>query len=275
MFSVAVIIPTFNRALLLKRAISSVGINRLAKVEIIVVDDGSNDQTRAMVRQKFPDINYIYQSNTGVSAARNKGIAASNSEWLAFLDSDDEWLAGKLDVQIKALQKQPKYQICHSEERWISNGKKINPKLCHQKTGGWIFRHCLPLCVISPSSVLINRRVFADVGNFDEDLPACEDYDMWLRITAKYPVLYISDAQIIKYGGHPNQLSKKYWGMDRFRVVALQKIINSGSLSPADQQQAVAMLLQKCAILLQGASKRGKQDAVNYYQQIIATQQNH
>lgn len=266
---VSVIIPTFNRCSLLQRALESIGGHSAGAPEIIVVDDGSTDDTAAMVRLGFPAVRYVYQANKGVSAARNKGLLLATGEWLAFLDADDVWLPGKLETQMQLLQRMPDYKVCHTEERWIRNGVRVNQMNKHQKAGGWIFRHCLPLCAMSPSSVVIHASVFDAVGCFDPTLPVCEDYDLWLRITARYPVLFIKQPQIIKYGGHPDQLSRQYWGMDRFRIQALEKSIASNTLTPDNKQQAVQMLLAKCRIVQQGGLKRGNLERVQQYQKII------
>lgn len=269
MDKVSVIIPTFNRCKLLKRALDSVCKQTLAAFEIIIVDDGSTDDTAQMVNLYFPKVNYFYQSNKGVSSSRNKGLIEAKGDWIAFLDSDDEWLPGKLETQMQALKAEPDVKVCHTEEVWIRNGVRVNQMKKHKKKGGWIFSQCLPLCAMSPSSILIQRTVFEHVGGFDTTLSACEDYDLWLRITAQYPVLYIEQPQIIKYAGHEDQLSKKYWGMDRFRIKALQSIIVGNTLTDEYKQQAIAMLLKKCQIFQKGALKREKTEDVQHYQQII------
>jgi len=240
-------------------------------VELIVVDDGSTDDTAELIKNRFPQVKFIQQKNSGVSAARNTGIKNALGQWIAFLDSDDEWLPQKLKYQMKQLEQYPDYKICHSDEIWIKNGRFINPKNKHKKFGGWIFDKCLPLCAISPSTVLIHRQIFTAVGLFDETLPACEDYDLWLRITARYPVLYSEDKLINKYGGHPDQLSARYWGMDRYRIYSLHKIISSGALNTADKQLAIEILQKKVSIYLIGARKRGKKEEVEYYQQLLAS----
>ncbi|MEN8259326.1 MAG: glycosyltransferase family 2 protein, partial [Pseudomonadota bacterium] len=186
--------------------------------------------------------------------------------WLAFLDSDDQWLPHKLEVQVEKLQGQPSIRVCHTEEIWIRNGRRVNPAGKHAKQGGWIFRSCLPLCAMSPSSILIHRAVFDSVGLFDERLPACEDYDLWLRITARYPVLFVDEPLIVKYGGHADQLSRKHWGMDRFRIRALEKVLIAGGLAPECERAARDMLVGKARIYLEGARKRGKQDEVRHYE---------
>lgn len=234
-----------------------------------MIDDGSNDATAAMMSTEFSDVDYHSQPNSGVSAARNAGIRQAAGTWLAFLDSDDEWLPDKLAAQVELLTAHPELKVCHSDEIWIRHGRRVNAMKKHAKQGGWIFQHCLPLCAMSPSSVLIHRSVFDAIGVFDTTLPACEDYDLWLRITARYPVGYIDAPQIIKYGGHDDQLSRKYWGMDRFRIQALQRIIEDGHLQEPDRKAAVAMLLNKTAIYLNGCNKRGKESESAYYTELI------
>lgn len=266
---VSIIIPTFNRNTLLQRALNSIYKQTYSNFEIIVVDDGSTDQTDKMIKDRFPKVRYLPQPNAGVSRARNKGIEIAHGEWFAFLDSDDEWLPQKLANQISLLKSKPDYKICHTEEQWVRDGIKVNQMKKHKKTGGWIFSQCLPLCAMSPSSIVIHNSIFSELGCFDTTLPACEDYDMWLRITAKYPVLYIDEPQIIKYGGHNDQLSKKHWGMDRYRIIALQKIILGNTLTDQNKQKAISTLLKKCKIFQKGALKRGKQDDGSHYQKII------
>ncbi|MCK5889574.1 MAG: glycosyltransferase family 2 protein [Methylococcales bacterium] len=266
---VSIIVPTFNRCHFLRRALHSITRQTYVDIEVIVIDDGSTDKTGEMIAEEFSNIIYIFQSNAGVSSARNKALEYAKGEWIAFLDSDDEWLPNKLDNQINLLKSNPDYKICHTEEQWVRNGVKVNQMKKHKKVGGWIFSECLPLCAMSPSSIMIHHSVFTDVGVFDPELPACEDYDLWLRITSKYPVLLIDEPQIIKYGGHEDQLSQKYWGMDRYRIIALQKIILSDSLSDENRQKATSMLLKKCKIFRQGALKRDKQEVALHYQNIM------
>ncbi len=269
MLKVSIIIPVYNRCVLLKRALESVATQTFSDYEVIVVDDGSTDETADMIKTFFPDVRYFKQPNKGVSSARNKGLLEAKGEWLAFLDSDDEWLPQKLEKQMALVADNPGFKVCHTEEIWIRHGVRVNQMKKHKKEGGWIFSQCLPLCAMSPSSIVIHRSVLDDIGDFDITLPACEDYDLWLRVSAKYPVLYIDDPQIKKYGGHEDQLSMKYWGMDRYRIQALQNIISGDSLGENNKQQAIAMLLKKCHIFKKGALKRGKRENAQAYQQII------
>lgn len=273
--SVSVIIPTFNRANVLGRTIKSVLQQSLPAKEIIIVDDGSDDHTQQVVaalqRSAVVPISILYQKNSGVSAARNSGIRHANGEWIAFLDSDDAWLHDKLKNQAGLIAQHPGFRLCHTQENWIRNGVQIKQMKKHAKSGGHIFQQCLPLCVISPSSVVIHRSLFDAVGLFDETLPACEDYDLWLRICAHEAVLYVDTPQILKYGGHDDQLSRKYWGMDRFRIKALQKILQDPGLDKSQQQLVVKTLRYKAGILRQGAEKRNNQLRADKYRKIEAT----
>ncbi len=268
---ISVIIPTFNRAHLLPRSIDSLLNQTISAHTVVIVDDGSTDGTENLVSEKYPEITYLRQDNLGVSAARNAGIAATSGEWLAFLDSDDEWLPEKLQCQMEALAAEPEMMLCHTDEIWIRNGKRVNPMKKHDKHGGWIFDKCLPLCCVSPSSVIIHRSVFDEVGLFDQSLPACEDYDLWLRVTARYPVLYLNEKLIVKYGGHDDQLSQKYWGMDRYRIRALEKILGTNILNEKDRLAAEDMLTQKVRIYTEGARKRGKLDEAKEIEERWAT----
>ncbi len=262
---ISVVIPTHDRAQLLARALESVRNQTFQAQEIIVVDDGSRDDTRQLLESRFPECRYFYQDNRGVSSARNRGIEAARCDWIALLDSDDEWLAGKLAAQRAQLNSEPQTRLCHTEEIWIRNGRRVNPMKKHAKAGGWIFQNCLPLCVISPSAALIHRSLFSEVGLFDESLPACEDYDLWLRICARNPVALVETPQLIKYGGHPDQLSHRHWGMDRFRLQALEKIIRSGAIQGKALMAAVSTLIEKAEILAQGAEKRGRHEEALFY----------
>ena len=262
---ISVIITTYNRAGLITKAIESVLNQNSAADEIIVVDDGSTDGTDGIIQDKFPQIQYLYQDNQGISAARNLGIKQAANPWIAILDSDDEWLSDKLHKQRAALFSNPDYKICHTDEIWIRRGKRVNQMKKHKKHGGDIYTYCLPLCIISPSSVVIHRDIFLKYGVFDIDLPVCEDYDMWLRICAFEKVLYLDEPLIRKYGGHSDQLSHKYWGMDRFRIKALQKIIGNNLLSTDKKKASIQMLLDKIRIYNAGAEKRGKKGDTEYY----------
>jgi len=254
---VSVIIPTYNRRELVREAIASVLAQSFNDFELIVVDDGSADGTAEVVRE-FMGVRYVWQPNRGVSAARNSGVSLTSGELLAFLDSDDVWQPQKLEQQVTLFAQYPEAQICQSEEIWLRNGVRVNQHNKHRKIGGDIFARSLELCLVSPSAVMMRRELFERIGRFDEDLPACEDYDLWLRIAATIPVHLIDTPLVIKRGGHADQLSHKFWGLDRFRATALCKLLASGVLSEEQRRQTEHVLRRKCMILAKGAEKRGQ-----------------
>jgi len=262
---ISVVIPSHNRRHTLARALQSVVDQTSAVDEVILVDDGSTDGSIDMVEQEFPQVKIIRQPNRGVSAARNRGIAAARFEWIALLDSDDSWMPQKIEQVRKAWLQQPEFVLYHSDEIWIRRGIRVNPKHKHRKSGGWIFESCLPLCAISPSASVISKTALHSVGMFDETLPACEDYDLWLRLCHQYPVHYIDQALITKYGGHGDQLSRQHPAMDRFRIRALYRLLKTSALSPDDYRAAEATLLGKLDILITGAVKHRNQDLIDEF----------
>ena len=266
--NISVVIPSYNRKEFLKRSIDS-AINQTKKpFEIIVVDDGSTDGTETMIKSDYDFVKFIKQKNKGVSAARNIGIKVSIGEWICFLDSDDEWKKDKLEKQINAMKSNPGYKFFHSNEIWIKNGIRINQKKKHKKYGGDIFDKCLDMCRISPSSVMINKTVFDEVGNFNEDLVVCEDYELWLRICDKYRVFFIDEPLIIKYGGHQGQLSYSIESIENHRIKALEYLI-LGNLNRKNKRHAIQMLLSKLNIYLKGLVKRRKNDEIAVYEEKI------
>ncbi|RJP86427.1 MAG: glycosyltransferase [Desulfobacteraceae bacterium] len=262
---VSVIIPAFNRAWCLKKAIDSVLAQDYPHFELIVVDDGSTDETRNLLAEYAGAIKVIHlPAKHGVSAARNRGVAASSGTLIAFLDSDDYWYPQKLTAQVDFFNANPEALICQTEEIWIRDGKRANPKKKHKKLSGMIFQPSLALCLISPSAVMMRKTLFMKMDGFDESLPACEDYDLWLRITCRYPVYLISTPHIVKTGGHEDQLSSAE-GLDKFRIHALKKILMSGLLTDRQYRDAQEMLKTKCRIYADGCMKHGRRTVATYY----------
>jgi glycosyltransferase involved in cell wall biosynthesis len=255
---ISVIIPTYNRAFCLERAISSVLAQVGADFELIVVDDGSTDGTRELLKPLVVTgrLRYLAQPNRGVSAARNLGIRAAQGSWLAFLDSDDEWRSGKLAAQIQDLEIRPELAVSQCQEIWIRGGRPVNPGRRHRKKEGDIFLDSVRLCLISPSAVILKAELLEEIGLFDENLKAAEDYDLWLRLTARYPVGLLDQALVIRHGGRPDQLSAQS-GLDYYRVQALAKILASGLLSPSQAQAATEEMLRRKAIYEKGRRQRG------------------
>jgi len=271
----SVIIPTHNRASLLKEAIQSVldqdhfrDPSHTSEFELIVVDDGSSDNTKEIVDTFKGAVHYFYQNQRGVSAARNQGLKMSQGEFIAFLDSDDLWMKNKLSVQMSYMRALPKTMVCYTDEIWMRNGMFVNPKKKHRKYSGWIFDKVLPICLLSLSSAIFRREVFEEVGNFDETLPACEDYDLGIRAALKFPIPLIRSSLIVKRGGHADQLSKKFWGMDRFRVRSLVKALQ---LDLTQEQESLVRreIVKKSSILVKGFQNRKRLDEVRKYQALI------
>jgi glycosyltransferase involved in cell wall biosynthesis len=265
---VTIIIPTYNRRPMVLEALESVRAQTFEAWECIVVDDGSTDGTAQAVESLADErIRLLRQPNRGVAAARNRGLAEARSELIAFLDSDDLWLPRKLEAQLPVMAQG--WALCHTEEIWIRKGVRVNPKKKHAKSGGWLFERSLELCCISPSAALIRRQVLEELGGFDETFPVCEDYDLWLRLTSRYPVAFIPEPLVVKRGGHEDQLSKSRWGLDRWRVRAIVKLLEEGSLSAEMRRAALAELERKCNILIKGFTKRGKLSEADQYRELI------
>jgi GT2 family glycosyltransferase len=203
-----------------------------------------------------------------VAAARNLGVSQSRGCYIAFLDSDDLWLPGKMARQTAFMIEHPRVAICQTEEIWIRNGVRVNPKAVHRKPSGEIFARSLELCLISPSAVMMTRQLFQQFGGFDETFLVCEDYDLWLRIAAAERVPLIDTPLVVKRGGHADQLSRSMWGMDRYRVLALQKILRSG-LKGWRRAAALKVLRRKIGVLARGARKRGKERDAQAYEALL------
>jgi len=251
---VSVIIPTFNRASTIDRAIKSVLGQTYKNFELIVVDDGSTDNTFELIKS-YPINEIIKTKNHGVSSARNQGILLAKGEWIALLDSDDEWLPKKLEWQINKIRNSPSCVCVHGEEIWIRNGVRVNPMKKYKKGEGDQFIPSLGLCSISPSTVLLKKEIFATIGHFREDYPVCEDYDLWLKLTSLYPVEFVSTPLIYKYGGHEDQLSRKFVAMDYYRVKSIDWILQNYKLKPQKYDAAVDILMKKAKVLLNGYNK--------------------
>ncbi len=264
---VSVIIPTFNRGWVIREAIDSVLNQTFGSFELIVVDDGSTDNTLDILAAYQDLITLIRQRNRGVSAARNRGVDSASGRFVAFLDSDDLWLPQKLNRQIEFFDSNPDALICQTEETWFRDGVRVNPGKRHRKVSGMIFGPSLHLCLVSPSAVMIKRSLFDEVGFFDESLPACEDYDMWLRVGYKHPIFLIDTPLIIKRGGHADQLSKNP-ALDKYRIKALKKILDQNVLSEKQHRAAIKVLQKKCAVYAAGCQKRGRTEEAEYYLQL-------
>lgn len=317
----SVIIPTYNRSLLVKIALESVLLQSFNDFEIIVVDDGSEDNTKEVIEKYLKNIQreglrveakeekckvaqvptnstnsvfktylihnthfnlytlnstpytinirYFYQKNKGPAGARNKGIDEAKGRFICFLDSDDRFRQRKLELTYNYIRKYPAYKIFHTEEIWYRKGRILGQKIYHKKPEGNVFEKALKICCISISTACVKKDIFQEVGYFDENLPVCEDYDFWLRVTAKYPVKLIPEFLTTKEGGHPDQQSKKYPALDKYRIYAIKKLLEKNGLNEKQRQMALEELKNKCNIYIQGAIKRGKTEEVAYYKNLL------
>ena len=275
---ISVILPTYNRAGFLERAMGSVLAQRCPCGELIVVDDGSSDETPALVARLATTspiaVRSLYQENRGAAAARNTGIGAARGDLLAFLDSDDWWLPKKLELQAAALLANPGKLIAHTREIWFRHGQRVNQKKKHDPPDGDIFLPSLAMCVVGMSTVMARRQLFERYGLFDETLPCCEDYELWLRVGAHEPFLLVPEALTAKDGGREDQLSHVHrLGMDVFRIQALRRLLDEVELTAAQRGAALIELARKCTIYGQGCIKHGRFDEGQHYLELARNSQ--
>jgi glycosyltransferase involved in cell wall biosynthesis len=254
---------------MIAEAVQSVLTQTFGDFELIVVDDGSIDNTARLLSSCDSRLQVLSQPHTGVAAARNAGVARSRGKYIAFLDSDDLWSPAKLAIQADFMEHNPEMHICQTEEIWIRRGVRVNPKARHRKPSGDIFQRSLELCLVSPSAVMMTKELFYLAGGFDEWFPVCEDYDLWLRIAVGHPVFLIESPLVTKRGGHVDQLSRSTWGIDRFRVLAIAKLLRAG-LVGEKRQWALDSIRQKISILAAGAAKRGKLDQARKFEALMS-----
>jgi len=255
---ISIILPTYNRAHFLPRALDSVFAQTYGNWELVIIDDGSTDETSKLLdKYTDPRIVRLQQENKGVSAARNYGISCCKGDMIALLDSDDEWLPRKLETQLKLMHEHG-YEISQTNEIWIRNGKRVNQPAKYAKPEGWFFEASVKMCLISPACTMFTRKAWGTIGPFDESMPSCEDYDMWLRACLVYPVGLVQERLTIKHGGRDDQLSNCVPCADLYRIRALVKILHCGKLDASQQEIVMDELETKVKIYKQGCEKRGK-----------------
>jgi glycosyltransferase involved in cell wall biosynthesis len=289
---VSVVIPTFNRARLTAEAVRSVLAQTFRDFELIVADDGSEDNIGDVLAAlgfirpvgldaadglsggaqgtKTPRLLLLPLDRGGTPGrARNRGAAIARGRYLAFLDSDDLWRPRKLERQIRLFTgtevarpasgpRRPR--ISHTRELWLRNGREVSQRgQCHRREGG-IFEDSLVKCIIGPSTVIMERALFEECGGFREDLEIAEDYELWLRITCREHIAYLDEPLTIKRAGSGDQLSEKHGHIEIFRIRALRDLVNRGFFSSVPDMDAAARreLARKCGIYAAGCRKRGK-----------------
>jgi glycosyltransferase involved in cell wall biosynthesis len=265
---ISVIIPAYNPCEILKTAVDSVLRQTLQEFELIVVDDGSTDGTSAWLDSQESIIT-VTQPNRGVSTARNAGIRKARGQWLAFLDSDDEWMPRKLERQMGYLENFPDCLICQTQEIWYRKGRRVNPGDKHEKPWGDIYTASLKLCLVTPSSVMMHKSLFDRFGMFDETFPACEDYDLWLRISSEIPVHLIDVPLLIRYGGRPDQLSASVEALDKYRVLSMFKMLKGGKLDREKRAATLTELQAKAKVYLDGCRKRDAEEEIKVFEDLL------
>src|SRR5579863_2194788 len=268
--AVSVIIPTDNRAKLLFAAIASVVAQRGAQFELIVVDDGSTDDTWGELERTAAAVNaehaeritmqIVRTENRGVAAARNTGVALASAPLVACLDSDDLWGPDKIARQIDYMRENPRCVISQTDEYWLRDGGRVNPGLRHRKAAGDIFIDSLRTCLVTPSTVIIRIALLRVMGGFDEDFTAAEDYDLWLRILVRHEIGFIAEHHATRRSGHQGQLSATVPAIDRFRILALLKLLARDDLKAPRREAVCDVLAEKCGIYAQGLARRGRSD---------------
>ena len=265
---VSVIIPTFNRAKVIKRAVSSVLNQNFKDFECIVVDDGSTDETESVLSEFNSKISIVKTENKGVSSARNFGARLSAGKFIAFLDSDDEWKKDKLAKQT-AYMKESGMRISQTDEIWVRSGKFVNKSRKYIRPCGNIFYNCLEVCAVTPSSVMMEKELFFEYGGFDETFPVCEDYDLWLRMSPKENFGLLDEPLIVKYGGEADQLSNSTC-LDKYRMISIFNMLSLNKTLSEEQVRALReVLLKKVTIYAGGARKRGRFDEAEWAEHLI------
>lgn len=280
---VSAIIPVFNREHLLERAARSVVTQALPpgwQLELIMVDDGSTDGTAGVAAQIATGddrARIVSVPHCGMAGAvRNWGVREARGSLLAFLDSDDMWLPGKLASQIPLHSHEVLFS--HTRERWVDQGREISQnsrRFRRWRRDGEIFPDALQRCIVGPSTVVMDRRLWNATGGFREDLEIAEDYEYWLRVTAVTPVAYLAVEFTEKHAGHPGQLSRKYDHIEIFRLHGLRDLVTSRwfarHTSEGYQELAETELARKAAIYARGCRRRGRTEEALMWEKYAAS----
>ncbi len=274
MVEVSVIIPTYNREKFIVESSLSVINQTFKNFELIIINDGSTDDTEVNIKKlikiyrSYKIIYIALEKNYGPAYARNRGAEIAKGRYLAFLDSDDLWLKNKLKYQLAFMEKM-RCPVSQTDEIWIRNGKRVNPMDKHKKPSGDIFEKSLKLCTVSPSSVVIKREIFFEFNGFDEAFLACEDYDLWLRLSVKYPVYLLPKKLIIKRAGNWEHQSAKITHLDKLRIESMLNLLNNNQLNNYQKELLIKELIYKTSIYLKGLLKRGKYEEAERYKEIM------
>jgi glycosyltransferase involved in cell wall biosynthesis len=266
----SVIIPTYDRRAMVREAIDSVLAQSFRAFELIVIDDGSTDGTAeylTRIAEEYAKTMRVERiDHRGPAAARNRGVGLARAPMLAFLDSDDLWSPTKLERQLAYMRANPECAISQTGEIWMRDGRRVNPGLRHRKRAGDIFADSLRTCLISMSAAMMRTDLFRALGGFDEIMDAAEDYDLWLRILIDHEAGLLDEPLVTRRGGHPDQTSATTLALDRFRILALTKLLADDRLSPSRRLSVIEVLAEKCRIYAGGLRRRDKIGAANLYE---------
>lgn len=276
MADISVIIPTYNYARYLPATLDSVFRQTFTDLEVIVVDDGSTDNTKDILQPYIHDerIRYIYQENRGLSAARNTGIRSSQSPFITFLDSDDLFTPRKLEVLRQEFERHPEAGLVYGNHvLWTGQHLYRQPRFPHgQAPSGWILPQLFTHPVMSVPAVLVRRECFDRAGFFDESLTAVEDWDMWMRIAVLYPMYYVNDV-VTYVRVHANSMSTNLVNMSRNKLHVQKSVYrhyHQKLLEHFSQSQLDALFGQTYLEYAKHHLLQGKQSIARHYAKIAA-----
>lgn len=252
---ISIIIPTYNRLELLKRAIASIEDQTYTNYELIIVDDASTDATKDYLLECEHEV-LTLSSNQGVSYARNRGVSLAKGEYIAFLDSDDVWHENKLWEQVAFHQQNSEVKCSFGTERWFRHDQEVKRPKKYEAPSVVNFEDLLEFTFIGPSSIMIDTQLFHDLKGFDESLAVCEDFDLWLRLSVHTPMHLASDVVINKHAGDFEQLSASVLSLEPYRVEAL--------LKHREDSRAKEMIEKKLAIIKKGAEKHQNKELLDF-----------
>lgn len=294
MVGVTVVVPTCNRKDFVTQALHSVFSQNYRNFEIVVVDDGSTDGTAAhllrtfgaearaveLVARRNPAaltpfyhtfthqgllVRYEYHQNRGLGAARNRGIRHARGSYIAFLEAEDIWEPGHLRSQIDFLEGHRGACIARVGERPAKEGPRSRRARRGEVASGNLFAQALEQAPAGISCAVVHRSCFAECGEFDENMPACEDYDLWLRLTARFPVYYVEGPEVTRRAPRPDG-SPHAWTSDRFRVYSLEKSFQSGQLDSEQRFLVSQALVRRCERLVEGYRRQKSEERANFYE---------
>lgn len=227
---VSVIIPTYNGSRFIVQAVDSVLAQTYQPIELIVVDDGSTDNTASVLAPYRSRIHYVYQSNQGLSTARNRGIRASTGEYVAFLDSDDVWLPDKISQQVKCLAVNLGIGLVHTDVFYWDQvtGSRAQRNNGRMEYVGNCYARLFSANRITVSSVLVRRECLRHVGGFDDQIrrPSTQDYDLWIRLARYYSFAFIHQPLIL-YRLHTTNASQNQLMMREDELYVVEKALGS------------------------------------------------